>query len=239
MGIQTVKVTAKHIDKREKRIKKLLIILFILLFLLFATFGILSIIYRGGDFIITLDPNLALKSGLKMFDETELEHEKLKFYAEGIEFMDNISINWLPQDINQHKGGSHNGENYIAYTFYIKNEGDKAADYWYELTLEAVIKNVDDAIRIMIIQNGERSVYAKINDVTKKPEKDTIAFYSDKIAIVEKRSGLKIKDQDKYTVVIWLEGDDPDCLDHLIGGEIKVSMRIVESHIDLKEQKDE
>jgi hypothetical protein len=26
----------------------------------------------------------------------------------------------------------------------------------------------------------------------------------------------------KYTIVIWVEGDDPDCIDYLIGGSIKV-----------------
>ncbi|NLV90526.1 MAG: hypothetical protein GX032_03555 [Tenericutes bacterium] len=234
MAVSTVKVTAKHIKKREKRIKKLIILIIILFLFLLIVFAVLSLFYRGGDFVITLDPNLALKSGLKMFDEEELKHDRLKFYAKGLEFMDNISINWLPKDIDNHKGGSHNGENYIAYTFYLENNGDKPADYWYELVIEDVIKNIDDAIRIMIIQNKERVVYAKINDVTKKEEKDTVAFYSNEQAIIEQRKALKVGDTDKYTIVIWLEGDDPDCLDHLIGGEIKISMRIIESHIDLK-----
>lgn len=234
MAVSTVKVTAKHIKKREKRIKKLIVLIIILFLFLLIVFAVLSLFYRGGDFVITLDPNLALKSGLKMFDEEELKHDRLKFYAKGLEFMDNISINWLPKDIDNHKGGSHNGENYIAYTFYLENNGDKPADYWYEVVIEDVIKNIDDAIRIMIIQNKERVVYAKINDVTKKEEKDTVAFYSNEQAIIEQRKGLKIGEIDKYTIVIWLEGDDPDCLDHLIGGEIKISMRIIESHIDLK-----
>lgn len=234
MAVSTVKVTAKHIKKREKRIKKLIVLIIILFLFLLIVFSVLSLVYRGGDFVITLDPNFALKSGLKMFDEEELKHDRLKFYAKGLEFMDNISINWLPKDIDNHKGGSHNGENYIAYTFYLENNGEKPADYWYELVIEDVIKNIDDAIRIMIIQNKERFVYAKLNDVTKKEEKDTIPFYSDEQAIIEQRKGLKVGEKDKYTIVIWLEGDDPDCLDHLIGGEIKISMRIIESHIDLK-----
>ena len=31
--------------------------------------------------------------------------------------------------------------------------------------------------------------------------------------------------RDKYTVVIWLEGNDPDCLDNIIGGTMKLSMK--------------
>lgn len=82
----------------------------------------------------------------------------------------------------------------------------------------------------MIILNGEKKVYAKINSQTKEPEKDTIAFYSDDIAVVEPRYAVKPGDIDRVTIVIWLEGDDPDCLDNLIGGEIKASMRITEGH---------
>jgi hypothetical protein len=28
----------------------------------------------------------------------------------------------------------------------------------------------------------------------------------------------------KYTIVVWLEGNDPDCIDWLIGGQLKVDM---------------
>ena len=34
-----------------------------------------------------------------------------------------------------------------------------------------------------------------------------------------------------YTIVIWLEGNDPDCVDAIIGGTIKFTMefKIIES----------
>ena len=35
---------------------------------------------------------------------------------------------------------------------------------------------------------------------------------------------------DKFTIVIFLEGDDPDCTDELIGGEMKMHMEIIEEH---------
>ena len=31
---------------------------------------------------------------------------------------------------------------------------------------------------------------------------------------------------DKYTVVIWLEGDDPECVDRIVGGSMKFDMSI-------------
>ena len=37
---------------------------------------------------------------------------------------------------------------------------------------------------------------------------------------------------DKFTIVIYLEGEDPDCLNNIIGGEIKMRMDIREEHVD-------
>ena len=37
---------------------------------------------------------------------------------------------------------------------------------------------------------------------------------------------FKAGDMDKITVVIWFEGDDPECVDDILEGEIKFSMDI-------------
>lgn len=66
--------------------------------------------------------------------------------------MDNITESWLPQDIDTSKAGAHNGDNYIAYTFYIANEGKEITNYWYQINILDVIKNVDDAVRIKVYE---------------------------------------------------------------------------------------
>lgn len=45
-----------------------------------------------------------------------------------------------------------------------------------------------------------------------------IAFESDTVVARGQQSEVAPMDVHKYTVVIWLEGDDPDCTDELIGG---------------------
>ena len=82
----------------------------------------------------------------------------------------------------------------------------------------------------MVYLNGDKKVYAKKNAYTNEPEKDTIPFYSKKQAVLEERKDFKPNDVDKYTIVIWLEGDDPDCIDNILGGEIKMHMEIREEH---------
>lgn len=231
-----VVVTAKQIKKRKKLNKIVKITILCCLLLLILTFIILSVVYNGGRFTVTLDPNFALETGIVIYENKEYPDKKGQLYAENIDFMDNISVNWIPKDIHNEKDGSHNGNNYIAYTFYVANEGDEVQNYWYSIQIDDVIKNVDEAVRVMIYRNDEKTIYAKTNSYTSQAEKDTEPFFSKDIAVLKEVKNFKPKDVDKFTIVIWLEGDDPDCIDALIGGEIKMHMDIREEHIDPSKQ---
>ena len=232
MAVSTVKVTAKKIEAKKKRVKYTKrIVIFLFLFLL-ALFFVLMVIYKSGNFTVTLDPNFSLKSGIVLYDNLENKTPRNKLYAKELEFMDNISVNWLPSNLNEEADGAHNGDNYIAYTFYVGNEGERTIHYWYQINILDVIKNVDEAIRVMVYQNGQRTIYAKKNSMTNEKEVNTTPFYSDEIAVLQQRKEFHPGDIDKYTIVIYLEGDDPDCVDAIIGGEIKLNMKITEEHVD-------
>lgn len=230
-----VVVKASTIAKRKKRYQKTKLTISIVLLILIFSFIILSIIYKGGRFTITLDPRLSADNRIVIYEDNEIKESKRKLVARDLDFMDNISIDWIPQNIDTEANGSHNGENYIAYTFYIENEGEETINYWYMVLIDDVIKNVDEAARVMIYINGEKTVYAKTNSLTKEAEKDTKPFFSKDKAVVEQRNRFAPGDVDKYTIVIWLEGDDPDCTDNILGGEIKMHMEIREEYYETKE----
>ena len=225
-----VVVKAKKVYGRKKKFSNIKIILSILLLVLVLVFIILGVIYKGGKFTITLDKRLSRESGIVIYEDLLVKESKMKLSARELEFMDNISIDWIPKNIDNESDGSHNGENYIAYTFYIENKGKDIINYWYSIVIDDVIKNVDEAARVMVYLNGDKKVYAKKNAYTNEPEKDTIPFYSKKQAVLEERKDFKPNDVDKYTIVIWLEGDDPDCIDNILGGEIKMHMEIREEN---------
>lgn len=233
-----VLVTAKGIKRRKKIFRITTIICCWVFAFLTAAFLIMTFVFNGGKFTISLDQNDDLSTSLALYDSMEYKEIKRKLYADEIDFMDNISIKWLPDDIDsEDKEGSHNGDNYIAYTFYLGNTGVEKVNYWYEVIIDDVIKNVDEAVRIIIYRNGERTVYAKKNADTKKEEEGTTAFYeNDKssvehIAVLEEVKDFKPGDVDRFTIVVFLEGDDPDCVNAIIGGEIKMHMNIREEHI--------
>lgn len=231
MANGTVIVTASKLKRRKKFSKISKIVVLILIILLTVTYFVLGIIYNGGKFTITLDSSFGLDSGIVLYDNLNRKDGKFKLYADDIDFMDNISYKWIPSDIDDIGDGGHNGDNYIAYTFYIENQGTEVVHYWYQITIDDVIKNVDEAVRIMIIRNGERKIYAKANSSTGKAEEDSVLFYDNKIPVLEQREKFAPGDVDKFTIVVWLEGDDPDCVNALIGGEIKMHMDITEEHI--------
>ncbi len=49
-------------------------------------------------------------------------------------------------------------------------------------------------------------------------------FISDTTVMTGRMSGVAPEEVHKYTVVIWLEGDDPDCTNELIGGHLGLEL---------------
>lgn len=229
-----VVLTADKVKKRKKTEKIVTVILLLLLLFFVIAYFILNIIYNEGSFTISMDKNTYLESNLVMYESLNDRSSILKISTSKLAFMDNISINWLPDNINKEAEGAHNGENYIAHSFYLENQGEETINYWYSITIDDIIKNVDDAVRIMIFINDEKVVYAKKSPITGEAEKDTTEFRDDRTIINEQRAGLNPGERDKVTIVIWLEGDDPECVNAILGGEMKMHMDIYEEHVEEK-----
>lgn len=228
---EKIKLNSEKIRDRERQIKVLKRSLLLMILFLIIIYFLLRVVFEAGYFTVSLDPSFSKESGLIMYEKIEEKQARQILKATKVDFMDNISVKWLPENINEIAEGSHNGENYLAYTFYLENQGSETINYWYDILVDDVIKNVDRAIRIMMYRNGERTIYAKANETTGQPETGTKLFYSNVEPVLECRENFAPGEIDKFTIVIYLEGDDPDCIDALIGGEMKMHMDIIEEHI--------
>ena len=226
--------SAKKLARKKTRNRVLKIILVIIVLFLINLYIVLRLMYIGENFTVTLDSEYGRESGLVVYEDPNDIKIRTYLKSEPINYFTDISVNWLPQNIDNEGNGSHNGQNYIAYTFYASNKGQDTINYWATIEIEDVIKNVDEAIRVMVIKNGERTIYAKKNKSTGNAENNTQPFYSDNVIMLEKNENFQVDSEDKYTIVIWVEGDDPDCTDELIGGEIKMNMRLTDEHINLE-----
>lgn len=251
------------------------------LFLLGVLFVVAIFYHNMGRFTVTLDPELQ-KRGIYLFNNKEFEKPRTRLFSSALEECDNTNLNDLPLDLNE-IDGSHNGKDYIAYTFYLKNGGVETVDYQYSLNIGDSTKNVDKAMWIILYKNDEYEMFAKarsdgtferqytydeyqimtqaksgneytyeLSDADKglltdedverlgiydyngllelRPQK----FLSDKKITEGVVTGLKPKQYDKYTVVAWLEGEDPECVDDIKGGYIEMNMSF-----DLIEEEEE
>ena len=210
--------------KKERKIKRIFIVVLILIILLLLIlYFVVGIIYNRGNFSITLDKDLYFESGLMIYDDPEYKVYRSELLAPAPDTFDSMSYKWLPDNLGEEKLGEHNGDNYLAYTFFIENTGDKEVNYTSRVVIEDVIKNVDEAVRIRIYKGSEYVTYAKLSNKG-EPEEDTVPFLEDKIVMEEHVENFKPGDINKYTVVVWIEGTDPDCTDNILGGEFKAYM---------------
>ena len=230
-----IEVSVSRVKFKKKLIKVIkLVVLFILLILLLL-YLVMNLVYNNGNFSITLDKNLYFTRGIVIYDDPDYKVFRAELFAQSVDYFDNISYKWLPDNLHDAEG-SHNGDNYVAYTFYIENTGEDVSDYWSEIIIDDVIKNVDEAIRIRVYKNGNFVTYAK-PDINGNPEPNTIPFMNNTLIAFEHRENFSPGDVDKYTVVMWLEGSDLDCTDNLLGGEIKVHMEFNSEFIEVSEKK--
>lgn len=232
-----------------------------------AVLFILAAFYTGaGEFVISLDSNMS-KEGFYISDTTDFSEKLVALRSKAV-VADNISIFDIDDNV-ANVDGVHDGDNYVAHTFYITNRTGKKKDYEYSLKIRRSAKNAEKALWVMVYHNGKQNIYAlKGKDGTPEhqyslyefPFKDdaaspeqykkiagdktdlttdevyqaesideaneliTIPFATDKEICNGVRKDFANKDVDKYTVVMWYEGEDPECVDDIIGGWVEAYM---------------
>lgn len=227
MNNNVIKVKAEKIYRGKLLSRVIKMGLLILLLFFSLLYLVLYVVNSNGYFTIKLDKNLKAERHILLSSDSEFSAETVEIKVKGLEYMDNITESWIPMDEVIKKEGDNSGDNYIAYTYFIKNDGEQKVDYKSKIDIESVIKNVDDAVRVAVFTNGEKKVYAK-KAKNGKEEPNTIAFLSNHLIMEQERNGLEPGQMDRYTILVWLEGKDPECIDDIIGGEMKMSMVITE-----------
>ena len=179
---------------------------------------------KMGNFTINLDRLELYRKGISIADNGDFDGATARLVANTVQDATNISIDDIPADVDGVDGG-HNGKNYMAYTYYVRNAGKEDLGYIASITLDSCAKGAEKAVRIAVYQNGERIVYAAPAD-DGGTEDGCENFLSDKIVCQYENKDFLVGNVDRYTIVIWMEGDDPDCVDAIIGGSVQFSMSI-------------
>ena len=203
---------------------------------------------QSGEFIIRVDhpgePKLILD------DTPDFPDPRVVLNGTIITEADNISIFEIDPQVDE-INGDHNGEDYIAYTFYVKNISRGPVTYNYNLSIRHATKGIENAAWVLLWQNGVLKVLAMpradgtaeyqrsefefpfVEDcagVQVEPDGQlwklkTVPFAATNIVDKGWREDMMPQEIDKYTVVIWLEGEDPECVNDILGGTIEMMMK--------------
>lgn len=208
------------VQKWKRRSFWTLVALVIILLIMFI---ISMLISQYGDLVISIERG-ARGKGITVSETENLADGVTILSAPKAPEVTNITYEWLPLDELDTKLGSYNGKNYLAYTFYLQNNGTEEVDYKGELQIKGVSKSMDEAVRIMVYKNGEPAIYGKHQYNGTEPETDATAFESDKLVMSTYTESFQPGQMDKYTVVSWVEGNDPECVNDIMGGFIRMNM---------------
>ena len=208
----------------KKRRKILSIVIGSLAAVLAILFIISMLVTKWGDLVIEID-RPAVAKGFSLSESEDFSNKTVSLSAKQALDVTNITYNWLPTDLDTSKDGEHNGENYVAYTFYLRNDGEETIDYKTVLDITGVAKSADEAVRVMVYKNGEPTIFAKGKyDDREQPETDATRFASDTVVMETLSKDFEVGAVDKYTIVIWIEGNDPECIDDIRDGYVRMRM---------------
>ncbi len=185
-------------------------------------FGISFMQENMGNFTINLNRLELFRRGVAIADNSQFEGATARLTAEAVSDGTNIATDDLPNNLDE-IDGSHNGKNYVAYTFYIRNAGKEDLSYNAKLKIASASKGVEKAARVRVYRNGEPTTYAA-PAANGGNEAGCENFESDEVVCHLANGTFKVGYVDKYTVVIWLDGDDPECIDNIIGGAVEFAM---------------
>lgn len=176
---------------------------------------------RTGNLTIFVDRSSITKC-LSLSESKSLTNPKGKLYGPSIDNAWDYTEDKLPKYADL-IDGDNSATNYIAYTFYVFNSGIEELDYSMKFEIENTSNHLDEAIRVRLYTNDSLTTYAKKNK-NGVAENGTVAFESDKYIVTNTVTGFMPEQYTKYTIVIWVESDDPDCTNDKIGGAITLSM---------------
>ena len=214
----------KQIGAALLRMDKLHLTLLSMLLLVAVLFIFAFMQEKMGNFTINLNRLELYRKGISIADNGDFNGATARLTARTVEDATNISIDDLPEDIDD-LDGSHNGKNYMAYTYYVRNAGKEDLGYKASITLDSCAKGAEKAVRVAVWRNGERVVYAA-PAADGSEENGCKNFKSDDVVCTYTEKKFLVGNVDRYTIVIWMEGDDPECVDSIIGGSVEFSMKI-------------
>ena len=223
-GNSVLRRTAAEVKRYRVLTRVLPIAMSIAVVTLALVYTITTMYTKFGSFTVTVNKYDNVAHALTLSETPDFKDMTSRLNAASSQEITNIHAGTLPLDLDN-INGSHNGDNYMAYTFYCRNAGIEPVTYEYELYIANMTLEIEDAVRIRLYVNGEYEDYAKTRNDGQGAEPGTTEFLTEE-TILRKELHLTPGEYTKFTIVVWLEGDDPECVDTILGGIFKIDMNM-------------
>lgn len=208
--------------------------------LLFSVSGVLSILFvlitfygqQAGNFVMSVDYD-SYKKGIVLSNTETLADPQPRLMTQPVYGARDMTYAWLKlEEVSETEGNYTDPDyDYVAYTFYITNNGLETVDIIYHIRITETYKSMDKAIRVLVIEDGEETIYQKPDTPQGSvpvsysiPLQQTEKFLSDTIVARKRFENFEPGMIKKFSVVVWIEGMDPDTTDDILGGMIKLQM---------------
>ncbi len=230
MGKLSTVTAAKKITRRNR----IFTIGIIVSGLLSVVLGVVTFYgQQSGNFVMNVDYD-AFNRGIVIADNRTMENAGPQLMAESVQDAKDITYRWLDISSAVETDGNFFDPDitYLSYTFYLQNIGSEVVDLTYSMRITDVYKDLDEAIRVILIDDGVQTIYQKQDEAdefgvlpTYPVSMPTSTVFIDEDTVFRKTLvGFAPNAIRKFTILIWLEGEDPDTTDDVLGGLIKFRM---------------
>ena len=232
-------------DKRLKvmRVSTVAIIVCLILLLLFAGFTIYG--NKVGNFVINVNSDSDIRLSLSAYGDLSNQTERLAYNT--VMELNDTSYCFLPEDIARRGLGNVSDakeSRFLAYSFYLINNSDRAVDYDMEMKLIDTVGEPLGLMRVMVIEeendvtDPSNRIYALAEPNPERQqmldnELDRLIHYRTEDFLLGENKIFSINVKDfgvgayrRYTIVVWLEGCDPDCTNEHMGARAKIQVDV-------------
>lgn len=183
---------------------------------------------NAGNFVMSVDTAARLR-GITMSLDPEFETSTSRLMSDPINSARDVTYSWIKREEIIATPGNYVDidHDYVAYTFWVMNEGFETVDLSYYVRITEEYSELSSAIRVLIIDDGVETLYMKEDTVEKDysrwmPEAEH--FLTSATVMRKVIPDFNPGEKRAFSIVIWLEGHDPDTNDEILGGMIKMTM---------------
>ena len=224
----------KHIWKKKDLVSILLVI-----FLIMS--GIIALItFYGqnvGCFSIRMSEE-ALRQNIYVSTDPTFETYSPRLIVDSVSEANNTTY----KIINTKYVKNHNGmyvsqsKGYVGYTFYLKNMGNEAVNISSSLEIAESTKDAHKAVWLWYFfgeDDIDGTIYQAKDELPpaesgwpgyEQDYRERKEFESDTTVFKKNEMNLLPGSVQKVSVIIWFEGEDPDCTDKVVGGQLKFNL---------------